>query len=362
MDERVVRFRVGVMVLATGFITAILVLLFGDFSNFGQSTYAIYIAFPEAPGVTRDTPIRKSGILIGRVSNVVFADQEQQDRGFNVIVTARINGKYELKANENCQVNNSILGGETVLEFVPSSDRSRPTTRLVDGDVAPGVVTPNPLQVFANLESSLTEAIVSVAKTSDQVGRLAGRLGDLLGNNDEQLGRIVNKTELTMDKLRQAVESTNDLVSDPVIKENLKKTIAELPEVLQEMKTTVGGVKNTLQLVDNNLKNVEGLTKPLGERGSQIISNIENSTAKLDTVLQEFSSFSSRLNSQEGTLGQLMNNPDVYQQLNSAAANINCLTRDLKPILRDVKIISDKLARDPSRVVSGVLFPPSGIK
>ena len=70
MDERVVRFRVGVMVLATVFITAILVLLFGDFSTFGQSTYTVYIAFPQAPGVARDTPVRKSGILIGRVSSV----------------------------------------------------------------------------------------------------------------------------------------------------------------------------------------------------------------------------------------------------------------------------------------------------
>jgi phospholipid/cholesterol/gamma-HCH transport system substrate-binding protein len=192
--------------------------------------------------------------------------------------------------------------------------------------------------------------------------RLAGKLGDLLGNNDEQLSRIVEKTELTMDKLRQAVESTNDLVSDPVIKENLKKSIAELPQVLQEMKNTIGGVKNTLQLVDNNLKNVEGLTKPLGERGTQIISNIENSTAKLDAVLTEMSSFSKKLGSSEGTLGQLMNNPDVYQQLNSAVTNINCLTRDLKPIVRDVRVISDKLARDPSRIISGVIRPPSGIK
>src|SRR5262249_20086539 len=151
---------------------------FGDFRTFSQGNYKIYIAFGEAPGVSRDTPIRKSGILIGRVSNVDFADEEQRDRGFNVIVTAKINKGVELRENENCQVVNSILGGETVLQFVPSSDRKRPKTALADGDVVAGVATPDPLQVFANMELSMTEAIKSVALTSDQIGRLAGKLSD----------------------------------------------------------------------------------------------------------------------------------------------------------------------------------------
>jgi phospholipid/cholesterol/gamma-HCH transport system substrate-binding protein len=362
MDERVVRFRVGVMVLATGFITAILVLLFGDFSSFGQSNYKVYIAFPQAPGVTRDTPVRKSGILIGRVSSVDFADQEQQDRGFNVIITAKINKGVELRENENCQVGSSILGGDAVLQFIPSGDRNRPKGLLGDGDVVAGVVTPDPLQVFSNLEGSLTEAIVSVARTSDEVGRLAGRLGDLLGNNDEQFTRIVNKTELTLDKIRSAVESTNEVLSDPMVKENLKRAVSDLPEVLQEMKTTISGVKNTLQLVDNNLKNVEGLTKPLGDRGTQIINNIENSTAKLDLVLSEMGNFSKKLNDSEGSLGQLLNNPDVYQQLNSAITNVNDITRQLKPIVRDVRVFTDKVSRHQGSILREALHPSSGIK
>ena len=249
-----------------------------------------------------------------------------------------------------------------MLQFVPSGDTARKHTVLVDGDAVPGLTPPNPLQVMEKLEGGLTIAIRSVADTSDQVGRLAGKLSDLLGNNDEQFTRIVNKTELTLDKIRAAVESTNEVLSDPVVKANLKKAISELPEVLGEMKNTIGGLKNTLQLVDNNLKNVEGLTKPLGDRGTQIINNIETSTARLDAVLSEMGNFSKRLNDNEGSLGQLLNNPDIYQKLNSALTNVDDITRKLKPIVSDVRVISDKLARHPGMLIRDALKPNSGIK
>ena len=64
------QFRVGVMILATILIAAILVLLFMGSSPLLHGTYTIYIKFNDAPGVTRDTPVRKAGIRIGRVRDV----------------------------------------------------------------------------------------------------------------------------------------------------------------------------------------------------------------------------------------------------------------------------------------------------
>ena len=49
MDEKVVKFRVGVVVLATMIILAILILLFNDVGSFWIGTYTLYIHFPEAP-------------------------------------------------------------------------------------------------------------------------------------------------------------------------------------------------------------------------------------------------------------------------------------------------------------------------
>ena len=90
MDERVVQFRVGVMVLATIIITGILILLFNEFPSMGAGTYTIHVRFSSAPGVAKDTPVRRSGILIGRVTDVEF------DEKYNVIATLEINRDHTI--------------------------------------------------------------------------------------------------------------------------------------------------------------------------------------------------------------------------------------------------------------------------
>ena len=60
MDDRIIQFRVGVLVVATCIITAILVVLFGELPRIASRQYTLYVAFKEAPGVTVDTPVRKA--------------------------------------------------------------------------------------------------------------------------------------------------------------------------------------------------------------------------------------------------------------------------------------------------------------
>ena len=138
MDERVVQFRVGVTVLAALIITGILVLLFGELPSVVRGSYTVYVEFPSAPGVAQDTPIRKSGILIGRVTKVQFAPNS------DVLVTASIDGGVELFRDEAVRINSGLLG-DAELEFVPGS--RQPTTRvpIKAGDLLAGSVSVDPL-------------------------------------------------------------------------------------------------------------------------------------------------------------------------------------------------------------------------
>jgi hypothetical protein len=68
---------------------------------------------------------------------------------------------------------------------------------------------------------------------------------------------------------------------------------------------------------------------------------------RLDELLGQMQQFSRQLNSREGSLGQLMYNPQLYQYLNEAATNIKDLSRQLQPILNDARAFSDKIARHP---------------
>jgi phospholipid/cholesterol/gamma-HCH transport system substrate-binding protein len=338
----------GVVAVATILVAAILVLMIGSFSSILQGTYQLDVSFDEAPGVSKGTPVRKFGIRIGEVSNVGFA----KDRA-GAIVTVKINDDVEIKDNETLRIDRGVLG-DAVLEVIEATHPEKNEPELKKGEVRP-----DPLAIVANIEGDLARALRSLANTSDDIGELATRVNDLLGNNEEQVVRIVNKMEKTIDRLSSTVASMDDLLSDPVLKENLKRSISALPEVLTDAREAISGLKTALSGVDRNLANLEGFTRPLGERGNELVANIEGTLAKLDKVMGDLSAFSEGLNNSEGSLGMLMNNPDVYQQLNEAATRINGLTKQFEPILNDTRVFTDKLARHG---LNGVLKRDTGTK
>jgi phospholipid/cholesterol/gamma-HCH transport system substrate-binding protein len=403
MDERVVKFRVGVMVVAVVMIAGILVLLFGDTRSIVRSSYTIHMHFQDAPGVSEGTPVRKSGILIGRVTKVEFADQG------GVNVTARIDGKVKLFRSEVPQVSGSLLGGDVVIQFVrhsPQPNGARPPTAappstappaatpaepdetqtsaqepapegpsipappapktdelVIDDEWIEGSVAPNAFQVITNLEGDLSVAINSLSSAGSEVGKLASYVNNLLETNDAQINRIVNKTEQTLDKFQKALDNVDDVIGNADVRENLRQAISELPQLLTDTRGAMNTVRTTVESVDRNLRNLEGFTGPLGERGDEIVERVDRSLARLDGLLGEFSDFGKKLNSGEGSFGRLMRDPDLYQHLNAAAKNIEQITCQMQPILADARVFTDKIARHPELLgVRGAIQKSPGTK
>ena len=75
MNDRRMEFRVGVVVLATMIVGGLLATVYDPLPNgwlpWGRSTYRIGIELPQAPGIGPNSPVRKNGILIGRVDTIV---------------------------------------------------------------------------------------------------------------------------------------------------------------------------------------------------------------------------------------------------------------------------------------------------
>ncbi|HHM12127.1 MAG TPA: mammalian cell entry protein, partial [Planctomycetaceae bacterium] len=57
MDEKLLKFQVGIVVLAALAAALILIMLLGAWPTIFESYYTVYADFPEAPGVARDTPV-----------------------------------------------------------------------------------------------------------------------------------------------------------------------------------------------------------------------------------------------------------------------------------------------------------------
>ena len=73
--------------------------------------------------------------------------------------------------------------------------------------------------------------------------------------------------------------------------------------------------------------------------------------------------FSQQLNDPQGSLGALLHDKELYQHVNHMVKNVDELTRDLKPILNDARVFTDKIARHPELLgVRGAIKKDAGLK
>lgn len=363
MEERVLQFRVGVLVAATIIIGIILIVIFeGPTGLGGRKT--VYIHFESAPGVTVNTPVRKSGILVGRVTDVQLED----DGG--VLITTRLDTNRHVKKNETCRISTGNFLGDAMLEFVRSEMPGQPNTPLEDGAYLEGVVSKDALtmmsdamNVFTNLSTDLRVALTSVESAGTEVGEVARNLNVLVVNNQDQFNRILGHTERALGRFDTTMTAVQEIVSDEELRVRLNEVLERVPKVLEDASNMIAGLGRVAEEAEQNMVFLQGLTKPLGEKGDEIVASLQTSLNRLDTVLIELQTFGKSINNSEGTLSQLVNNPDLYYRLNSAAENIEELTFRMQPIVEDARVVSDKLARNPGRILRGAIGPQtSGLK
>ena len=357
MNERLMQFRVGVVILATVLITAILT-QFVSTNRLIQNTYSVEVRFDKVPGVSEGTPVRKNGIHIGKVSDVRFADDDRA-----VIVTVSIENRYHLYKDEVCRATSPLLMGDASLDFVRSTDPHASHKRIEPGATLQGYVYSDPTRSLDDLQQGLSKTMTSVDTTSNEMQAVFQRIDRLLAANEERISKVITQTDETLALMQKTLTSTNDILGDPKLREQVKQTVAEMPEVLNSTRETMDRMGKSISSLDDNLRNLEGLTRPLGENGATLVQRIDSSTAKLDRVLDEFLHFTQDLNNPQGTVGQLMHDPELYQHISRTMRNVDELTRDLRPILDDARVFTDKIARHPSQLgVRGALQKDAGIK
>ena len=125
MNERQMQFRVGVVVFATMIIGGLLATLSGPLTTswlpWGPSNTSVGIKVDKAPGVDQNTPVRKNGILIGRVKSI-----EEQAGG--MLLKAEINSNRPLYADYEPHIRTTVIGDATI-DFVSNSRPARGATR-----------------------------------------------------------------------------------------------------------------------------------------------------------------------------------------------------------------------------------------
>jgi len=369
--------RIGLMVVGIAIIVAILLFAFGGQESpleYFQVKNVFYVKFPEAPSVTADTPVRKSGVRIGRVAKVRLPEEVGEielDNGTGAVVTIEIDRNRRIFNDEICLIKRNLIG-DAVLEFTRRIDAPPVKKPESPGSWLSGKVQSDPVQLVGNLESDLLTALKSVADTSDEIRDFMLKMNAFLGTEDElgpkqeRLNNILDRALTTMQSMETLANNANDVIG----KQEVKDTVDQFPLVIQDVRTTLGhmtstldGIDESVRLVNRNLRNIEGFTESLGEQGPVVIERLDRGAERLESLMGEMYTFGQALNSQKGTVGRLVHDPELYENMNSAVANIEELSRKLEPVVWNAQVFSDKIARHPELLgVRGALQRNPGTK
>ncbi len=296
MIDRGTRLKLGGFVAVTLLVLAGLVVLFGGAPTVFASRARYTVSFPEAPGVGVGTPVRKSGVRVGEVTQLDLDD----DTGA-VAVSVQFDGKYRPRDTDEATITRGLLSGDTAVDFVPRLDPAG--APMGTGQVFPpgsrieGVAPPSPSRLLKGAQDVLPnaqqdiarviaifqrfeQAVPRIEKAVDEIGGLArgGRefVPELRNTNvkvQELLGANVQEVPNDPVTVRQALKEVIDLLREirPAaadIRSLVRDNGPEVAKTLQSIRRTSDSVNEVLtpenkKSVTNTLRNTETATGDL---------------------------------------------------------------------------------------------------
>jgi phospholipid/cholesterol/gamma-HCH transport system substrate-binding protein len=383
MDENVQKLRVGIYTLIVMLILAILIFLN---SEGWSSNYNVVIRPTSAPGVREGTPVRKNGILIGRVASVRTQDD-------HVVLRMAIKETERIYANETVSIGAESFLGDAGLEIVPLPSDQRgelvmDNQEMFDIEIQPGVreafeALSRIAPVFENVLKSIKESSESVADAGKGVEELAATINGAFVNDDSDLKRLVadirslsGKAEAAVDNVNGIFEQVNGYISDPEFRDNMEELVQTLPKIFREVRVMLSDARKVVKSfsgvggkVEKTLDDVGKFTASLGDKGPGIVDDVSAGIKDLRGFVKQAEGFSDTLaalqktfENQDGTVGKLFGESELYDQLlvtvrelKETVGTVKRVSTKLEPLMNDVRVTADKVARDPGGILRGAL-------
>ena len=168
--------------------------------------------------------------------------------------------------------------------------------------------------------SEITPGIVPITQ---DIGVFARRLKATLGEKEKDRIRntILNIESLTSE-LDGFVKGYRDVLSKSE-REDLSDIVTNLKMASESIKEKVD---NDLSQILSGFKNVSDQSEDL----KQAIINLKSSSESLNSSSKKFENILAKIDSGEGTLGKMVNEPGLYD-------NLNVLSQDAQELVKDFK-------------------------
>ncbi len=276
-------------------VVAIALLIFGysflkgnNLLNNDRTYYAIY---DNVEGLSPGSSVTINGLVVGKVLSIDFADTKG-----DLLVTFNVQNDFEFSINSKAQIYGGGLIGGKNLSIKPEYDR---------GEVAKSGDT---------LEGTIDEGIFELV--NERLTPLQAKVESVINSTDSVLTGVSNVLdEPTRKNLRETIaDISQTAVYFKEASKNLNELLADNDQKLSRTFTNLDKMSSNFSKVSDSLSRV----------------NINEMVGKMEQVLADLESISGKIEQGEGSLGQLINDPDMYNNLERATKQMEELMQDIK--------------------------------
>ncbi len=296
----------------------LLLLLFGEMEALVGGLYEVRLECPNAVGLRSGSGVELNGVPIGHIGEVTNTRDEQ----YPVRIIALISEAVAIPAGVVPYATASLLGGSATLQLEGIGDA---TALPSDGTAV--IRAPIRSRLAEDLVEALDSRMDRLLDAMEEFRDLASNLNDLLGPAD-QPGEARN--------IRTAVETLNNVLDDVHDALALAQAWLGDEQLRTDARTAVTNANTLIEQATVTMEEFAQLASRIQTDSESVSKHLAPMLDELATTLEEVHGLVAAATQGDGTIAQLLNNPDLYESMNDAAIR-------LERALREVQLLAEKL-------------------
>ena len=267
-------------------------------SSLFQHTTKIYAVFDNVEGLEVSNAVQIDGLNIGSITDISESDKDLSN---GIVVTITLKKKVNIPRNSTGVINAGFISSATIV-IEKGSDKEF----LANGDT---LQTRNKANILAQVQNSVNPIIVKLGGTLTSLDSLIEVVGTMfdprLKNN---FGTIV----------------ANLAASSAELQKLLNAQTGYLAQSLKNVSEFTGNLSKNNDKVTETLANLDKTSANLAS------AKIPEAVATLQSAMNEFKDIMNKAGSNNGSLGMLLNDKHLYQNLEGSTRSLNILLDDFR--------------------------------
>lgn len=317
---------IGIAAIAGVSACIAMLLAFGSLRELGRDAYDVTIRLNRAGGLRYGSQITLDGVPIGVVDAVALELGEANP----VRVTCRLDEWVRIPVVHIVQVETALIGGGTRLSVL-SLDPNGGRAVFMPDDVPP--LTGKFLSLDESLIQALDSKMLPVTESFKEVGALAAvygdlgrRLNEMVGadpEDEEGLTASVVRINRTLAEAERAFNIAGDWLGDEQLREDAKQAVFKANLFIERAADAAVAAGE--------------LATELGREAPAFMARLAITADAVDATLTEVRRVIRTAGEGEGTVGKLLNDPALYNDLDDAARRLDATLATLSTLIDAIK-------------------------